>query len=123
MRACFTPSPGGGLLDGSTLERAAAVLADAGAGIVGVNCGAGPASLLDPARRLAELRLAPVMAAPGAGLPTFEAGRARYALTPDAFAKAAIQFREAGVSFFAGCCGTSPEHLCAAVRACGAPAE
>ncbi|HTE20839.1 MAG TPA: homocysteine S-methyltransferase family protein, partial [Armatimonadota bacterium] len=84
--------------------------------VVGVNCGSGPESLTEPARRLVAARLGLVLAAPNAGLPRMSGGRALYDLSPDAFARAAIEFRELGVRLFAGCCGTTPEHLRAAGR-------
>ena len=62
-------------------------------------------------RRLATAAVAPVYAAPNAGLPRIEAGRAVYSLTPDAFAQAGVRLREAGARLLAGCCGTTPEHI------------
>jgi methionine synthase I (cobalamin-dependent) len=115
--ATFTPSDAGLLLDGSDPEVAAELLVRAGASVVGVNCGSGPASLLLVARRLVRADLAPVLAAPNAGLPRWADGRPLYDLSPDGFARAAIQFQEFGVRYFAGCCGTSPEHIAAAHRA------
>lgn len=115
--ASFTPDAGGNLLDGTSLESAAAELFQAGASVVGVNCGGGPESLLAAVRRLAALQEGPVLAAPNAGLPCVESGRAAYALQPDSFARAAIQFVEAGASLVAGCCGVGPEHVRAAAQA------
>jgi 5-methyltetrahydrofolate--homocysteine methyltransferase len=115
--ASFTPSPGGDFLDGTPLEQGAEALVKLGADVIGVNCGTGPESLLAPARRLVAMRLCPVLASPSAGLPEVVRGRATYALGPDGFAEAAIQFQEAGVRFVGGCCGTTPEHIRAAARA------
>lgn len=115
--AAYTPGPEGDLLDGTPAETAAEAFFRAGAGAVGVNCGGGPETLLAPARRLVAAGLGPVLAAPNAGLPRVHDGRASYDLRPDGFARAAIQFQELGVRLFAGCCGTTPEHVRAAVRA------
>ena len=87
--------------------------------MVGVNCGAGPESLLEPARRLVEAGGGLVYAAPSAGLPVLQEGTARYSLTPDAFARAAARFREIGVVLVAGCCGVTPEHIRRAVSWAG----
>lgn len=114
--ASFTPGPEGALLDGSSPEEAAEAWLAAGADVVGANCGTGPESILAAARRLVTMSVAPVYAAPSAGLPLIEAGVPRYNLTPDAFADAAIQLREAGVLLVAGCCGITPEHIRVAVH-------
>ncbi|MFN3648780.1 MAG: homocysteine S-methyltransferase family protein [Armatimonadota bacterium] len=113
--ATVVPDAAGRLLDGSDLLDAAERLRAAGAAVVGVNCGAGPGALLEPAARLAVARIAPVLAAPSAGLPEMTEGRARYTLGPDAFAAAAIEYRKVGVRLFAGCCGATPDHLRAVV--------
>ncbi len=117
--ASFTPDPVGDLLDGTRAERAAEAWLTAGASAVGVNCGTGPEHLVAAVRRLAKAALAPLYAAPNAGLPKMEGGRASYGLTPDAFARAAIQFQEVGVTLIAGCCGTTPRHIRAAVTRIG----
>ena len=118
--ASYTPGRDGHALDGAPPEAIAEALKRAGAAAVGLNCGVGPESLLAPAQRLVRAKIAPVLAAPNAGLPEWPdglAGRACYPLSPDGFAHAAIQFQEAGVALFSGCCGVSAMHLRAAVQA------
>jgi 5-methyltetrahydrofolate--homocysteine methyltransferase len=119
--ATWTPDVEGRLLDGTAPEQAAEALRSAGAAIIGVNCGAGPESLLPTVRRLAAAGLGPVLAAPNAGLPELVDGQAVYGLDADGFARAAIQFREAGAQFLTGCCGTTPDHLRAAIAALRSP--
>lgn len=119
--ASFTPGMDGNLLDGTLAEVAAEEFTRFGAGAIGVNCGYGPAALLDPVRRLVAAEVAPVLARPNAGLPEWQDGLACYALQPDAFARAAIQFREAGASLIAGCCGTTHQHLRAAALLLNTP--
>jgi methionine synthase / methylenetetrahydrofolate reductase(NADPH) len=114
--AAYTPTADGFLYDGSAPEHAAEALVRAGASVVGVNCGAGFESLLEPSRRLVAAGCAPVYAAPNAGLPTQVAPRWRYPTRTDAFAAAAIQFRDVGVRLSGGCCGSTPDHIHAAVR-------
>lgn len=114
--ASFTPGSGGDLLDGNSAEYAAEVLFKEGAVVVGVNCGGGPASLIGPAARLIAAGLGPVLVAPNAGLPVARDGRLHYDLTPDAFARAAIQLQDLGTRLIAGCCGTTPDHIRAAAR-------
>lgn len=120
VMATYTPAADGGALDRTSPEAMGEALRHAGAMVVGVNCGMGPESLFSPVRRLVQADLGPVLAAPSAGLPEWPdgpEGRACYPLSPDGLAQAAIQFKEAGVSFFSGCCGVSAEHLRVAIRA------
>lgn len=117
--ASFTPGPSGALLDDTKVESAAESLLAAGAAVIGVNCGEGPEHLLPVAARLVRLGIAPVLAAPNAGLPVATESGLRYALSPDGFARAAIEFQQIGVRMLAGCCGTAPEHIRAAVAAIG----
>lgn len=119
--ASFTPGTDGNLLDGSLAEFASEQFARAGAGAIGVNCGYGPAEMLAPVRRLVAAKIAPVLARPNAGLPEWQEGLACYSLQPDAFARAAIQFREAGATLIAGCCGTTHQHLRAAALLLNTP--
>jgi methionine synthase I (cobalamin-dependent) len=115
--ASYTPDPEGRLFDGAPPELAGEALRGAGASVVGVNCGSGPESLLVPLQRLAGARLGPLFAAPNAGVPLVSDGGVSYGLSPDGFARHAIHFREVGVQFIAGCCGTIPEHVRAAAAA------
>jgi methionine synthase I (cobalamin-dependent) len=115
--ASFTPGSDGDLLDGTPVETACKLLLAEGAGVVGVNCGAGPESLFPAISRLARLEAVPVFAAPNAGIPARTATGLRHPLRPDSFARAAIEFQEIGVRMLAGCCGTTPEHIRAAVAA------
>lgn len=113
--ACFTPARNGALLDGTAPERAAEAFVAAEASVVGVNCGVGWESLLEPARRLIAAELAPVLAAPSAGLPDLRCDPPRYPTTPEAFARAGARFRDVGAALLAGCCGTTPGHIRCAV--------
>lgn len=116
IMASYTPAQDGNMLDGTPAETAAEQFVRAGAAAIGVNCGYGPETMLQPVRRLVAAGMAPVLARPNAGLPEWRGGLACYHLQPDAFARAAIQFQEAGASFIAGCCGTTDQHLRAAAE-------
>jgi methionine synthase I (cobalamin-dependent) len=119
--ASFTPGATGALLDGAEPEAAALAFLEAGAAAVGVNCGDGPESLMPAVVRLLALGVAPVLAAPNAGIPVSTPRGLRYARSPDSFAQAAIEFQQIGVRMVAGCCGVAPEHIRAAVAAFGVP--
>jgi len=103
------------LPDGTTPEAAAAALADAGADVLGVNCGAGPVGCLEA---LAAMRPAQAGRAilPNAGLPQRIEGQFVYAAGPDYFASMVDDMLGAGAAIVGGCCGTTPDHI-AAMRA------
>lgn len=105
----YTPGPDGHLLDGASPESAAERWVQAGAEVIGLNCGVGPESLLAPAARLVAADLAPVLAAPNAGLP-------HSPVDEDRFEVGAIRLLEVGVVWVGGCCGAGPNHI-RAVRA------
>lgn len=106
---------------GVTPATAAARLRDAGATMVGANCGV-RLTIEDFVVLTGQLRDAsglPVIIQPNAGQPALEAGRARYSLSPEAFATGMLSVVQAGAAVVGGCCGTTPAHLaalCAALR-------
>ena len=57
-----------------------------------------------------------LLAEPNAGRPELEGDKAVYKLSPDAYADALEQIKDAGAAILGGCCGTSPAHLAAAVN-------
>jgi methionine synthase I (cobalamin-dependent) len=100
---------------GTTPEQAAAKLADAGADVIGSNCGQGIEGFVSITRRLRTATDRPLWIKPNAGLPEVVDGRAFYRQTPEQFAQFVPGLIEAGASFVGGCCGTSPEFI-AAIR-------
>jgi len=102
--------------DGMTLGEtpvgcAAAMLADAGADVVGANCGVGPRLMLRYVQEMAAAVRAPLSAQPNAGLPEEVDGRLMYVSTPEYFATYAKRLIRSGVRLLGGCCGTGPEHI------------
>lgn len=103
---------------GVSPEQAARDLADAGAAVVGANCGT-RLDVADFAELTAALGSAshlPVMIQPNAGQPRLDQGRAVYDLAPADFAGQMRAVIQAGASIVGGCCGTTPAHI-AALRA------
>ncbi len=96
---------------GATVEQAAEALCQAGADVVGSNCGRGIAGFVDICRRLKAAAGCPVWIKGNAGLPEIEDGKTVYRQTPAEFASYAPQLVEAGASFLGGCCGTTPEFI------------
>ena len=93
-------------------QEVAQALRQAGADLVGANCGIGPRNTLAAAREMLALAdSAPVSAMPNAGWPEHVGGRLLYPATPDYFADFAREAAEAGVRLIGGCCGTTPDHV------------
>ncbi len=99
-------------------EQAALAAVDAGADVVGANCGT-RMTTSDFARVVGAFRGVtgvPVMIQANAGSPELEDGRAVYRLTPDAFAAGMEDVVAAGAAIVGGCCGTTPAHIAALAR-------
>ncbi|MBP1691036.1 MAG: 5-methyltetrahydrofolate--homocysteine methyltransferase, partial [Bacteroidetes bacterium] len=96
---------------GSTPEDVAEALAEAGADVIGANCGLGMDGYIPVAKRLRAATALPIWIKPNAGLPELVDGHIIYRTTPGEFANQARALREAGVAFVGGCCGTSPEFI------------
>jgi methionine synthase I (cobalamin-dependent) len=101
---------------GTTPEQAAEVLLDAGADLIGSNCGQGIAGFLPICRRLAAASSRPVWIKANAGLPEMRDGQTVYAQTPAEFAEFVPALVEAGAGFVGGCCGTTPAFIEAVAR-------
>lgn len=96
---------------GTTPEQAATELTQAGADVIGANCGQGIESYPALCRRLHESTPLPIWMKPNAGLPELVEGGTHYQTAPETFARHAPALVAAGASFLGGCCGTSPEFI------------
>ncbi|MGO8928928.1 MAG: homocysteine S-methyltransferase family protein [Limisphaerales bacterium] len=101
---------------GTTPEQAAQALTEAGADVIGANCGQGIAGFVAICRRLHAATDRPVWIKANAGLPTMVDGRAKYSTTSDEFAGYIPELIQAGASFIGGCCGTRPDFIAAISR-------
>lgn len=93
---------------GATPEQVAAALEEAGADVVGANCGCGVAGYVEICRRLAAATARPLWIKANAGLPELVDGRPVYRMTPDEYASYVPALAAAGARFIGGCCGTNP---------------
>jgi methionine synthase I (cobalamin-dependent) len=97
---------------GTTPEQAAAGLIEAGADVIGANCGQGIAGFVKICARFkAVAQGRPVWIKANAGLPRTKDGQICYETTAEEFASYVPALLEAGASFIGGCCGTSPEFI------------
>ena len=101
-------------MTGATPEQAAAELTEAGADVIGANCGQGIAGFVPICQRLRAVTDRPLWMKANAGLPEFEDGRIIYRTSPESFAAIIPQLVAAGASFVGGCCGTNPDYIRAA---------
>lgn len=99
---------------GDSPEKAARMLVETGADVIGINCSGGPAQLL---RLLKSMRQAAPQARfwvkPNAGWPEQVGGRIMYPADAEYFGNYALAFCEAGANVVGGCCGTTPQHIAA----------
>jgi len=95
-------------------KTAAIRLSEAGADVVGHNCGS--ADLRSVTRILDEMRQVtdkPLVAKPNAGTPVLVDGKTHWPETPEAFAAAASMWVKTGARVVGGCCGSTPAHAAA----------
>ncbi len=108
----------GTMLMGTEIGAALTTLQSLRVDAIGLNCATGPDLMSEHLRYLSQHSEVPVTCMPNAGLPVLGPNGATYPLTPAELAAAHSQFvGEFGLGLVGGCCGTTPEHLRAVVRA------
>ncbi|MDR0310956.1 MAG: homocysteine S-methyltransferase family protein [Acidobacteriota bacterium] len=95
----------------NSVKDAAAMLKDAGADIVGSNCGDGMENMIGIAREFRQCTELPVIIQGNAGLPKNGENGLVYLDTPEYVAGKAAELLKLGVQIIGGCCGTTPEHI------------
>jgi 5-methyltetrahydrofolate--homocysteine methyltransferase len=95
---------------GNDVASAAAGLTEAGANLVGSNCGNGIEVMIEIARAFRSCTDAPLLFQPNAGLPEMIDGQVTYGETPEFMAEKAVELAGIGVQVIGGCCGTTPAH-------------
>ncbi len=101
---------------GVSVEQACVGLIDAGADLVGANCGNGIDAMVELARELRATTRAPIVIQSNAGLPDLRGGELCYTESPELMAARVPDLLDLGVSIIGGCCGTGPAHI-RAIRA------
>jgi 5-methyltetrahydrofolate--homocysteine methyltransferase len=96
---------------GVSVAQAVHGLLDAGADIVGSNCGNGSAVMVDIAREFRAHTAGPVAIQANAGMPEPRGTEVVYPEDPATFAASARALKSAGVAIIGGCCGTTPAHV------------
>lgn len=119
VQAQVTLDTSGRMLLGTDIASALTTLEALPVHVIGLNCSTGPEHMREPVRFLTAHATRPISCIPNAGLPlNTGTGEAVYPLEPAPMADALREFvTQLGVRVVGGCCGTTPAHLEAVVRA------
>ena len=101
---------------GVTPADGARRLAEAGAAVVGTNCGLAIEHLLEIVVAMRGATDRPILTHVNAGIPRIVGKEIVYPDSPEHMAKHMPQMGEAGASIVGGCCGTGPNHVRAFVK-------
>jgi 5-methyltetrahydrofolate--homocysteine methyltransferase len=96
---------------GTTIEQAASGLGEAGANIVGSNCGNGIVNMVKIAEEFRRDNLLPIIIQSNAGISALADDVLRYPESPEFMAEKSLELRNIGAKIIGGCCGTTPEHI------------
>jgi homocysteine S-methyltransferase len=101
----------GNTVFGATPESFTTQLDEWGADVIGLNCGVGPAIVLNAIEKMRPVTSRKLSAQPNAGLPRDVQGRQFYMCSPEYMAEYSRRIIQAGARFVGGCCGTTPAHI------------
>ncbi len=110
--AFATETKGARTIMGNTAGQCAKQLTDAGADVIGANCGD-----LDPTQMAVVTSLlkkeanVPIIAQPNAGRPKLVEDKTVFDMEPESFAVGINKCLQAGAQIVGGCCGTTPAHI------------
>ena len=117
----FAAQPDGFTRDGRLIgELCRAAAEDPNIDAVGLNCVSGARQMVELVDKIGP-RKGLFSTMPNAGYPTVRGNRVYYDGDPGYFAMQMAALRDKGVQILGGCCGTTPEHIAAAVRSLQAP--
>jgi 5-methyltetrahydrofolate--homocysteine methyltransferase len=84
---------------------------EAGASVIGANCGGGIEDYVPLAPLLRQMTSLPLWVKANAGIPQIVAGKVAYPLTAEQYASYVPALLRAGVDVVGGCCGTDPAFI------------
>ncbi len=97
---------------GTTPEAAAEALIEAGADIIGTNCGNGIENMVGITKLFRTVdKNIPILVQANAGLPIIVEGKTVFPETPGEMSKWINPLIDAGANIIGGCCGTTPDHI------------
>lgn len=110
----FDPSPDGQFFTmmGVTPADMATQMVEAGANIIGANCGNGMKNMIGITEEIRKTNPdIPLLIHANAGAPVYKDGETHFLETPDQMAGLVDQLVISGANIIGGCCGTTPEHI------------
>lgn len=88
-------------------------LIEAGATIIGANCGNGIADMIGIVKEIRQVNAQiPILIHANAGMPHYCDGETTFPESPADMASRVKEIIEAGANIIGGCCGTTPDHIC-----------
>lgn len=85
---------------------------DAGAELIGANCGSGIANMIGIVEEIRKVnKEIPILVHANAGMPVYKDGETLFPETPEEMAELVPKIVHAGANVVGGCCGTTPEHI------------
>jgi 5-methyltetrahydrofolate--homocysteine methyltransferase len=97
-------------------DQAVKASLEAGADVIGANCGEGMEQMIPLVREIRRSFDSYILIHANAGLPQLIDGETVYNETPERMAELLPEILDAGVNIVGGCCGTTPEHIAAMAR-------
>lgn len=114
----FDPGPRGFFtMMGVTPKQAVQELRNAGADVVGANCGNGIEVMVQVAKEMREATDGYLLVHSNAGIPHLKNGEIVYPESPEFMAQHFKNLAELGINIVGGCCGTGPGHIRALTQA------
>lgn len=103
---------------GNSPDQAVEAMLDAGADVVGTNCGSLVISMMpDLVREIRDAGARHILVKPNAGMPEMIDGETVFSQTPEEMAAGIPAVLQAGANVVGGCCGTTPDHIKAIANA------
>jgi len=97
---------------GISPEEMTETLVEAGASVIGANCGNGIADMIGIVREIRKVNATiPILIHANAGMPHYCDGETSFPESPSDMAGRVKEIIEAGANIIGGCCGTTPDHI------------
>ena len=102
---------------GVTPQIGVTALKEAGADVIGANCGNGIDVMVGLAAELRAVTNDYLLIHSNAGIPSLQNGEIIYPESPNYMVDGFLQLVDLGVNILGGCCGSNPEHIRALAKA------
>jgi len=104
-------------LMGVSPEQMVESIIEAGADVIGTNCGNGFEQMIEIVKAIRKIdKKTPVLVHANAGKPIYENGMTIFPETPETMTARVQELIDCGANIIGGCCGTTPAHISALSR-------